>query len=252
MTDISYLHRFCASKWGWCWSLTLQAPNTSNTIQYASNIPDMAEIQSICTVFGHKLHGRGPAEKSAPACLVHGKTRPSLKHEAGMRMVQDESGWKRFDKRCDNAWQTVCGCLWMSADVCGCLWMSVDVCGVCVWFVGLAGELRKKARSRSTQHGLAAELLQFPTETVTTSAVSTTSHLDLFGPKDACWKHWRTPERVPTKNGGLYRRKRGWGKLAKQCKTHQVGNTAQNSTKYRDVRSWEDACMLCCPPLDVR
>lgn len=38
---------------------------------------------------------------------------------------------------------------------------SVDVCGVCVWFVGLAGELRKKARSRSTQHGLAAELLQF-------------------------------------------------------------------------------------------
>ena len=94
MTDISYLHRFCASKWGWCWGLTLQAPNTSNTIQYASNIPDMAEIQSICTVFGHKLHGRGPAEKSAPACLVHGKTRPSLKHEAGMRMVQDESGWK--------------------------------------------------------------------------------------------------------------------------------------------------------------
>lgn len=73
-----------------------------------------------------------------------------------------------------------------SVDVCGCMWMSVDVCGVCVWFVGLAGELRKKARSRSTQHGLAAELLQFPTETVTTSAVSTTSHLDLFGPKDAC------------------------------------------------------------------
>jgi hypothetical protein len=138
MTDISYLHRFCASKWGWCWGLTLQAPNTSNTIQYASNIPDMAEIQSICTVFGHKLHGRGPAEKSAPACLVHGKTRPSLKHEAGMRMVQDESGWKRFDKRCDNAWQTVCGCLWMYVDVCGCLWCLCLVCGSC-WRVEKKG-----------------------------------------------------------------------------------------------------------------
>ena len=75
----------------------------------------MAEIQSICTVFGHKLHGRGPAEKSAPACLVHGKTRPSLKHEAGMRMVQDERGLTNgvttLDKR--------------SVDVCGCMWMSV-------------------------------------------------------------------------------------------------------------------------------
>lgn len=234
MTDISYLHRFCASKWGWCWGLTLQAPNTSNTIQYASNIPDMAEIQSICTVFGHKLHGRGPAEKSAPACLVHGKTRPSLKHEAGIWMVQDESGWKRFDKRCDNAWRTVCGCLW-----CLCL-----VCGSC-WRV------EKKGTKQIYAARLGRGAVAVP-ETVTTSAVSTTSHLDLFGPKDACWKHWRTPERVPTKNGGLYRRKWGWGKLAKQCKTHQVGNTAQNSTKYRDVRSWEDACMLCCPPLDMR
>ena len=149
MTDISYLHRFCASKWGWCWGLTLQAPNTSNTIQYASNIPDMAEIQSICTVFGHKLHGRGPAEKSAPACLVHGKTRPSLKHEAGMRMVQDESGWKRFDKRCDNAWQTVCGCLWMSADVCGCLWMSV-VFVFGLWVLLASWEKRHEADLRST------------------------------------------------------------------------------------------------------